>query len=380
MIAYFDCFSGISGDMALGALIDAGAQPAALEAAVAAMGLREEVELSVRREQRGHLGGTRVAVEVREGARRTVPQLVETVLSAGFAPAVAGPAVRALRLLGAAESRIHGAPEADLHLHELGGADTLVDIAGTFALLDALGVRDVYASPLPAPRGWIGELPLPAPASMRVLAGSGATLVPSASGRELVTPTGAAILAAAARFEAPSLQLDAIGYGIGGRDEPGNALAVWIGPGAAEAAEVTVIETNLDDMAPNLLAAVMEDLGAAGALDVSLTPIVMKKGRAGHRLTVVCANPDGGALARRILGSSTALGVRMHRAGRMLAGRRFVDVATPYGTISVKVKLLDGRAVDFAPEYEDCRRAAADTGADLRDVIRAAAEAARAAP
>jgi uncharacterized protein (TIGR00299 family) protein len=376
-IAYFDCFAGISGDMTLGALIDAGADRALVEAAAEAMRLGDEVKVEIRREARGHTGGTRVIVEVHERTERTVPSLRATVEDADVPDGVKRRALDAINRLAQAEARIHHVPEQQLHLHELGGADTLVDLVGAFWLLQDLDVVQVYASSLPAPRGRKDGMPLPAPASVRVLEGTGAIFEGADGDRELVTPTGAAILAAAARFERPAMSLKAIGYGVGARETPGNALAVWVGEEVHTQTGVTVIETNLDDMAPNLLAALCEDLMAAGALDVSVTPALMKKGRAGHLLAVM-ATPDLVAkLTDHLLRHSTTLGVRMTSAQRVIAQREVIEVQTPLGVARVKVKQLGGKPVDVAPEYEDCRRLARESGQDTRDVMWMVAEAAR---
>ncbi len=376
-IAYFDCFSGISGDMAIGALIDAGAKSDVLGRTVDALELGDEVQIEVRREQRGHVGGTRVIVHVRDRVDRRVADLRAVIDNAKVPPAVRDSARGALDLLAGAEARLHDHDEASAHLHELSGADTLVDLVGAFWLLDDLAVERVYSSPLPAPRGMAGQMPLPPPASVRVLQGRGAVFVASDAGRELVTPTGAAILAAAATFERPAMALSAIGYGIGTRDVPGNAVAVWIGEEAGARAEVTVIETNLDDMAPNLLAALVEDLLAAGALDVTVTPVLMKKGRAGHEVAVM-ANPDQvGQLTDHLLRHSTTLGVRLRPVERVIAGRRILVVHTELGEARVKVKEMGGRAVDVSAEYEDCRKLARDAGRDVAEVMRLVAAAAR---
>jgi uncharacterized protein (TIGR00299 family) protein len=376
-IAYFDCFAGISGDMTLGALIDAGANRAVLDAAVEALRLGGEVNVDVRREERGHVGGTRVVVAVSEREKRTVPSLRRVVEDAGIPDAVKRQALDAISRLARAEAKIHDVPEEQLHLHELGGADTLVDLVGAFWLLHELGVSQVFASRLPAPRGRKDGMPLPAPASLRVLEGTGAIFEDADGGRELVTPTGAAILAAAAKFERPAMSLRSIGYGIGARDTPGNALAVWIGEEVQTETGVTVIETNLDDMAPNLLAALCEDLMLAGALDVSVTPALMKKGRSGHLLTVMSTPALVGALTDHVLRHSTTLGVRMTTVQRVLAHRRILEIQTALGTARVKVKELGGQPIDVAPEYEDCRRIARESGQDLREVMRLVAETAR---
>src|SRR6266705_1110875 len=376
--AYFDCFSGISGDMTLGALIDAGADPAILDAAIEALGLGDGVTTAVRREHRGHVGGTRVLVDVRDRVERKVPALREVIAGANVPEAVRKPALKALDLLAGAEARLHGATEDDLHLHELGGADTLVDLVGAFWLAHSLDIARIYSSPLPAPRGRLGAMPLPGPASVRVLEGTGAVFEENDETRELVTPTGAAILAAAAAFSRPAMQLRSIGYGIGTRDVPVNALAVWIGEEVASETGVMMIETNLDDMEPNLLAALCEDLMAAGALDVSVTPALMKKGRSGHLVNVM-APPDLVArLTDHLLRHSTTLGVRLTAARRVIAERRMIEVRTPWGLARAKVKEMGSKAIDVAPEYDDCRPIAPENGEDLRNVFRVVSDAARA--
>ena len=376
-VAYFDCFAGISGDMTLGALIDAGGDRAVLDAAVEALRLGEEVAVEVRREARGHVGGTRVLVDLTERAERTVPALRGAVEDAEIPDRVKRQALDSINRLARAEAKIHQVPEEELHLHELGGADTLVDLVGAFWLLHDLNVAQVYASSLPAPHGRKDGMPLPAPASLRVLEGTGAVFEDAEGGRELVTPTGAVILATAARFERPAMSLSTIGYGIGSRDTPGNALAVWIGEEVRSETGVTVIETNLDDMAPNVLAALCEDLMQAGALDVSVTPALMKKGRAGHLLTVMSSPELVAALTDHLLRHSTTLGVRMTAVKRVLAQRRLLEVQTPLGTAHVKVKELGGEPIDVAPEYEDCRRIAHESGRDVREVMRLVSETAR---
>ncbi|HVC77678.1 MAG TPA: nickel pincer cofactor biosynthesis protein LarC [Candidatus Micrarchaeaceae archaeon] len=376
-IAYFDCFAGISGDMTLGALLDSGGDASLLDATVEALRLGDEVRVEVRRETRGHVGGTRVIVHTTEKVARTVPALRSAVQGSGAPGQVKRSAIAAIDRLARAESRIHGVDEEQVHLHELGGADTLVDLVGAFWLLHALEIGQVYASALPAPRGRKDGMPLPAPASLRVLEGTGAVLQAVDEERELVTPTGAAILAVCAKFERPAISLRSVGYGIGSRDQPGNVLAVWLGEEARQEAGVTVVETNLDDMAPNLVAALAEDLMTAGALDVSVTPVLMKKGRPGHLLTVMSPPDLVAKLTDHLLRHSTTLGVRMSAAQRVVAARRVIEVQTEFGMARAKVKELEGRAVDVAPEYEDCRRLSRETGADLRDVMRAVSAAAR---
>jgi uncharacterized protein (TIGR00299 family) protein len=376
-IAYFDCFAGISGDMTLGALLDAGADRDVLDATVGALRLADEVRVEVRHETRGHVGGTRVLIKTVDRVERTVPALRAVVEEADAPDRVKATAIDAINRLSLAESRLHGLPEDELHLHELGGADTLVALMGTFWLLDALPVKQVYSSPLPAPRGRTDRMPLPPPASIRVLEGTGAVFEAADEGRELVTPTGAAILAVAAKFERPAMAMRSIGYGIGTRDTPGNALAVWIGDLVEISTDVTLIETNLDDMAPNLIAPLSEDLIEAGALDVTVTPTLMKKGRPGHILAVLSPPELAAQLADHLLRHSTTLGVRITNARRVTADRRVVEIQTRLGAARVKIKELGGKAVDLSPEFEDCRRISRQTGLDLREVMRVVSEAAR---
>jgi uncharacterized protein (TIGR00299 family) protein len=376
-IVYFDCFAGISGDMTLGALIDSGADRALLDASVEALRLGDEVRVEVRHETRGHVGGTRVLVHTVDRVARTVPALRAVVEEADAPEQVKRPVIAAINRLSQAESRLHGLPEDELHLHELGGADTLVDLMGAFWLLHGMEVDQVYSSALPAPRGRTDRMPLPAPASVRVLEGTGAVFEASVEGRELVTPTGAAILAAGARFERPAMALRSIGYGIGARESPGNALAVWFGDRVETNTGVTLIETNLDDMAPNLIAPLCEDLMSAGALDVSVTPTLMKKGRPGHLISVISPPELAAQLAEHLLRHSTTLGVRVTSAQRVIAPRKTVEVQTKLGVARVKVKEFAGKPVDASPEYDDCRRISLETGIDLREVMRVITEAAR---
>jgi uncharacterized protein (TIGR00299 family) protein len=366
-LLYFDCPSGISGDMTLGALVDVGADPTRLQATVSALGLDNEVGIDIRHGERGHLGGTQVVVECLERPTRTVPELRQAIAVIQTPDRVRERALAAIERLSQAEAKVHGRPADELHLHELGSADTLVDLVGAFWLLESLDLSAVYASALPAPPGAHS-----APATLQLLAGTGAVLVPDERQAELVTPTGAAILATVAHFERPAMTLSQVGYGLGSRPDPGNALGAWLGESVMEAATVSVIETNLDDMPPNQLAALAEDLLAAGALDVSMTPILMKKGRPGHLITVLAEPGANSTLAQRLLRDSTTFGVRVTRAERLVAGRRFLEVEVPMGKVRVKVKELNGQPVDVAPEYEDCRRLG-----DVREVMRLAAQAAR---
>ncbi len=382
-IAYFDCFGGISGDMTLGALMDAGADPTILERVLVALGLEEEVRVTSTRVARGHLGALLVGVEAGDGSVRSLPELERLVReSPGLPERVRARTLAALDRIGDAEANVHGLPRDQIHLHELGGADTLVDLVGSFWLLEDLGIEQVYASPLPMTHGFAGAFPHPAPATARLLADAGAVLEPSGAGFEQVTPTGAAILGVTARFERPTFIARRVGYGAGGRDVPGNALRVWLGDlvevsAAGTTDTVTVLETNLDDLAPIFLPALIEDLMAAGALDVSVATAQMKKGRTGQLITVLAPADRADDLARQLLRTTPTLGVRITEARRLLAERRVIEVDTELGRARVKLKLIDGVIVEANPEYDDCRRLARESGRDLREVMRLVAEAAR---
>ncbi len=269
-----------------------------------------------------------------------------------------------------------------MHFHEVGAADSILDIVGAAVALDYFGVEQVYASALPLGSGTVqtqhGLLPLPAPATLELLTRARAKTIPSPSTQEMVTPTGAAILAAFARFELPQMTLQAVGLGAGSRDLPWpNVLRLMLGESTQELASHVEIEANIDDMNPQFYAPVMAHLFAAGALDVYFTPIQMKKNRPGTKLSVIAAEKDEAALAQLILRETSTLGVRSHPLTRFEADREFSRVATPYGEIAVKLKKLNGKVVQAAPEYEDCAAAAERSGVPLPEVYRAAEFSAR---
>ncbi|HLB29239.1 MAG TPA: LarC family nickel insertion protein, partial [Dehalococcoidia bacterium] len=291
-IAYLDCFSGISGDMLLGAMVDAGLDVAALERELA--GLAPGLRLRAERVKRGFLAATGVTVHAAgaEGAF-TLGEGLRILESTSLPPQDRRRAATVLRLLAEAEARVHGSVPAKGRLHGP-ACDTLADIAGAVAGLRLLGVAELFCSPLPAGRGWTesphGPLPLPAPAALEILARAGAPVVPSPVEGELVTPTGAAIVAALARFQQPAMILERVGYGAGGRDLPShpNALRLWLGRRGYAGRAMLLLETNVDDMSPELLAHARDALLAAGAADAWLTPIQMKKGRPAVALSALC--------------------------------------------------------------------------------------------
>jgi hypothetical protein len=384
-IAYLDCVGGLAGDMLVGALLDAGAPQEALHDIVGSLGFAD-VKLEVERVHRHGVAATlvRVVEQGRPQARRA-GELLDLVASADLAPTIREPALGALRRLVAAESQIHGVPEDDLALHEVGGADTLIDVVGAFALLDALALDHVVCSPIPYARGTIvaaaGSIPGPGPAVLAVL--TGAPLVGVEAEAELVTPTGAAIAASAATTfgELPPLMLEAVGYGAGARDlrSRPNLLRVVLGTSRAPIpiADVVVLEANVDDLLPELVPDAIDACRAAGALDAWTVPAQMKKGRPGVLLSVVARPEAERAVAEALLVHSSTLGIRITPMRRYELTRASLEV-TVYGhAIRVKIGSLHGRVVNVAPEHDDCVAVAAETGRSVKQVWAAALAAAQ---
>ena len=446
-IAYLDCFAGISGDMFLGALVDAGVPLKVLQDATSALGLG--ASLRVETVDRSGISCTKVHVMEGEQLAEDTGSIVEqqrhshlhthqpktqhlhktgqahthephshdeepdshdhvhgrslTVIrqliqSAKLDGTVKATAIRAFELLGASEAKIHNVPVDEIHFHEVGAVDAIVDIVAASAGIHHLQIGKWYCSALNVGGGMVkcahGTFPVPAPATADLLLG-----VPTYSEhiqKELVTPTGAALLRALEPvFGAqPAMQVEQIGYGAGTRnpvDFP-NVLRLSVGQatdgGTASAARhghahghesetVKVLETALDDMTPQVLAYVAEQALAAGALDVMLTPVVMKKGRPGTLLTVLCNPGESAVLERLLLRETSTLGIRMREDRRSCLERSYVAVTTPYGEIRLKVGSLGGEELNVNPEFEDCRRAATEHGVALKLVQQAAVAAYR---
>ena len=387
-IGYLDCFSGVSGDMLLGALLDAGLQREALEAELARLKL-PGFRLEVSKAQRAGLAATRVDV-VPEGEappHRRLPDVLSVIDKSDLPAADRERGSLVFRRLAEAEGRAHGVPPEDVEFHEVGAIDTLVDVMGTVAGLRLLGVGDMYCSPLPAgsgdARGAHGVLPVPAPATLELLARAGAPLTSPAGEPpfELVTPTGAAIVTALARFERPPMRVTGVGYGAGARDLPGrpNVLRLWLGePIAEQRHSMLLIETNIDDMSPELFGYVQERLFEAGAADVWFVPIQMKKNRPATLLSVLCSHDREEAVVGLLLRETSTLGVRITEVGRREAGRKTVEFESSLGPAAVKVKSLEGEEPNVSPEYEACRRLALQHGLPLAEVYRIVSEEARA--
>ena len=401
MLAYVDCFSGVSGDMLLGALLHAGVALDDLRAGLARLPLTgytveaDDISDHGIRGVRAH-----VWVDETEHAHRRLAD-VEAIIAAGGLPERARERALAIfRRLAAAEGAVHGIAPEEVTFHEVGAVDSIIDTVGVALGLELLGVDDLYCSELPLTSGRVrsahGPLPVPAPATLELLKGTDAVWRPVPTEGELVTPTGAAVVAALARFERPALRVEATGYGFGTRSLPwANCVRLVVGtapaaessaPRAPEAAAeregfihdtVVVIESNIDNMTGEALGWLLERLLAEGALDVSYAPLQMKKHRPGALLTVIAAPDDAERLAGLILRESATLGVRLRTSERLIAGRRVEQIETPLGPARVKLKLAGERVIAVTPEYDDLRELAARAGLPLETVAAQVTQAAR---
>ncbi|HYM16150.1 MAG TPA: nickel pincer cofactor biosynthesis protein LarC [Dehalococcoidia bacterium] len=379
-IAYLDCFSGISGDMLLGALVDAGVEAGALSAELAKLGV-PGWSLRTEAVRRAGIAATRVHVVLAEEAQphRRLPDVLAIIDRSSLAATDRERAATVFRLLAQAEARVHGVAEEQIDFHEVGALDAIVDVVGGVAGLRMLGVERLYCSALPAGGGTArsahGALPVPAPATLLLMAMAGAPLASSAGDRpmELVTPTGAAIVTALAAFERPAMRMAGVGHGAGGRDPEGwpNVLRLWLGDAIEPARPaMLLIETNIDDMNPEIYGYVQERLFAAGAADVWYQPIQMKKNRPGVLLSVLCPADREHAIAALLLRETSTLGVRVSTVGRHEAQREAFEFTSSLGPAAVKVKRLPGEPPRVAPEYEACRRIAESSGLALAEVYR----------
>jgi pyridinium-3,5-bisthiocarboxylic acid mononucleotide nickel chelatase len=377
-IAYVDCFSGISGDMFLASLLDAGLPLEVLNNEINKLNLEEKIELQTQTTRKGALRALALDVKVPHSHHhRHLSDILEIIHSSQLDEAVKKTAGTIFTLLAQAEARVHGEPVEHIHFHEVGALDSILDIVGASFGLHYLGIERLYASALPVGSGQIqsqhGLLPLPAPATLELMRLGKIPLVPSPAEVELVTPTGAAILASLATFERPHMVMTALGIGAGQRDLPwANILRLMIGetPAGMEQGMVQ-IETNIDDMNPQMFGNIMERLFKAGAMDVYMVPVYMKKNRPATLLGVIARRQDEAAIADLILRETTTLGMRVLPIYRYEAQRQFQKVNTPYGEATLKIKLLDGRPIQAMPEYDECQRLAAEHQVSLAEVYAA---------
>ena len=378
-IAYADCFSGVSGDMFLASLLDAGLPIDVLREGIDSLGLPEKIELKLTETRKGALRASDLEVIVPHSHHhRHLSDILAIINGSRLNDSVKQTASRVFTLLAEAEAQVHGEPVEHIHFHEVGALDSIIDVTGAAIGLDALGIQKLYASPLPYGSGTVesahGLLPLPAPATLEILTKANAPLSPLQSDAELVTPTGAALLATLAEFGRPAMSVTATGIGAGKRDLAWpNVMRLIIGETPAEdPAEMVQIETNIDDMNPQFYGYVMDKLFAAGAKDVYLIPIQMKKNRPGTLLGVICLRRDEAAIGDVILRETTTLGMRVLPIGRHEALREFRKVETPFGSLAVKLKVLKGEVIQSVPEYDECVRLAAENKVSLVEIYKAA--------
>ena len=376
-IAYLDCFSGISGDMLLGALLDAGLSVQALRRELAKLGLKG-YRLKAKKARRAGLAATQAVVELEDDQPRgRLSEILSLIRESALPDGDKERGAAVFQRLAEAEARVHGATPDSVVLHELGSLDTVIDVMGAVAGLRLLGVEELFASALPAGGGSVegahGLLPVPAPATLELIARARAPVSGSGWQGELVTPTGAAIVTTLARFERPAMRVTKVGYGAGSRDFKGrpNVLRLWLGeilPAAT--ASMLLVETNIDDMSPELLGYVQGLLFAAGAADVWFTPIQMKKNRPATKLSALCSIEKEDAIVGVLLRESSTLGVRVTEVRRHEAEREVITFPSSLGTAMVKIKCWEGEPPQLSPEYESCRRLAEEVSLPLAEVYR----------
>lgn len=420
-IAYFDCFSGISGDMVLGAVVDAGVDPEALTAELSKLSLDGEYHLNFEKSTKHGITGTKATVETHDDTHkdnhnhnlehththsRHLSDIFELINASQLQPNLCDTVKLIFDRLAEAEAKVHNKEKSKVHLHEVSGIDSIVDIVGSVIGLDLLGIEIVQASPLSLGRGFVrcdhGMMPVPVPGTMELL--HGIPIRQTDIPKELVTPTGAAIITtlADAFGVMPNMTIDTIGYGAGTRDlesQP-NLLRICIGKkrtssntlnnneSIATKSEtnltdndeinlnfndnIEIIETNVDDMTPEIYGYVMEKLFENGALDVFFTPILMKKGRPAIQISVLSPSNVRDSLIRVLMTETTTFGVRIYDANRVILDRDCIEIDTEWGPVKAKRGYLNGILIKTVPEYEDCKVVAEENGVPLQSVYQAA--------
>lgn len=384
-LAYFDCFSGISGDMVLGALVDAGVDLRELELELRKLNL-DGWNISAEKVQRKAIRATKVNVETKETHHhRHLSPILKMIDQAALAPRAAQRAREIFQRLGEAEAKVHNISIEKVHFHEVGAVDSIIDIVGSAIGFELLGIDGFACSIMDVGSGRVqtehGLLPVPAPATAELL--RDAPTFSSGIEKELVTPTGAAIATTLSAHYAtmPAMTLKAIGYGAGSADlaQQPNVLRLMIGEMIGESthanagehwdAPIAVIEANFDDMSPQIYGYFAEQALAAGALDIFSTAVQMKKNRPGQLVTLLCEPSNLKRLIDLIFRETTTIGIRTHEVRRQTLARESVPVQTPLGTIRMKISRLNGTLLNAAPEYEDCRRIATEQGLPLKEVF-----------
>lgn len=389
IIAYLDCHAGISGDMFLAALLDAGLPFEELRSALAMLPI-DGYQLAREPFTDKGIRGSRFVVQLTapDQPARHLADIRAIVRAAPLSETVRERALAVFQCLAEAEAYVHGTSSEAVHFHEVGAVDAIIDIVGAVWAIERLQIARIYASPLPLSGGRVstahGLLPVPAPATLEILRRVSAPWRPTDAEGEMVTPTGAALLATFARFEQPALAIERVGYGFGQKQFPWpNCLRVCLGPATTLVTDeketpdtdwVSVLECNIDTMTGELLGDLMERALSAGALDLSYLPLHMKKNRPAVMVTLICRLEDTERLARFLLTETTTLGVRVQQMQRRKAQRSQAHIITPLGELQVKIKRLGTRVISAAPEYEDCRRVARAQQVPLAEVYELARE------
>lgn len=383
--AYFDAFSGLSGDMIVGALLDGGAGFDALNRVIATLGLKD-YRLAARAKSASGIVATKFEVEIAQPQpERHLSEIVQMIRRGELAQGVVEKAVAIFEALAEAEARVHRTTKDKVHFHEVGAVDSIIDVVGAAWAFEELGIERILVTPLPMGKGFArsrhGVIPVPAPATLELLTGFPVRMDDGES--EMVTPTGAAIVKALARPAPADLrfEVERVAYGAGTKDfnDRPNLLRVMLGREASgwSADTMAEIAANIDDLNPQIYPHVIERLLMAGARDVTVTPVIMKKGRPGVVLSVLAEAPLREQLARIIFAETSTIGVRFSPVDRLKLERKIVEVETRFGKIPVKIAGEPANPITVSPEYEDCRRAAATHDVPLKLIIEEAAAAAR---
>ena len=365
--------------MILGAILDCGLSLDLLTAELAKLPL-QGYRILAQPATRGIITGTQVTVAVEDSVKqhRDLKDILDLIEKSSLSQETKRKSALIFSRLAEAESKVHRIPVDEVHFHEVGAIDAIVDIVGAVIGLELLGIDALFSSPLPTGSGTVktehGIIPIPAPATLELIASSGATVRPSASPDlgELVTPTGAAITTTLASFDSPTFSLERIGYGVGTREIEAipNVLPLWLGERTHKEHPLVLLETNIDDMSAELYGHVMDRLFTQGALDVWFTPIQMKKNRPAVMLSVLSPSEAEGQMMETILRETSTLGVRVQRMERHECERDMIPFDSSLGRVMVKVKRFHGKRIGLSPEFEDCRRLAQEHGLPLQDVYR----------
>ncbi len=377
--AYFNCFSGISGDMVLAALVDLGWPIKELERELSKLDLFN-YQIEAEKVAKQGITSTQIKIRIKEGKKeRTLKDILSILDKSKLEEKIKERSQAIFIRLASVEAKIHGKSVQEVHFHELGGLDTIIDVVGAVAGMKYLGIEKVYSSPLPLGKGFVkcshGTLPVPAPATLELL--KGVPVYGSNIEAELVTPTGAAIISTVAENfgQMPPMKIDNIGYGAGQRDLPiPNLLRVSLGMlrNAYEEDVVSLIQTNIDDMNPEFYEHIADRLFNEGALDVFLTPIQMKRTRPATMLSVITDEEKTEKMLELIFDETTTLGVRISKIKRRKLNREGRKVATKYGKIEVKIGKLDGIIKNISPSYEECRKIATRLNIPLKKIYQEA--------